>query len=80
MSTEKLDESLDGDRLLKRSELRVILSVAHELFRKWLNSGILPAPVLIDGTPRWHLSEVRAWLAKLPRRAAAGHEQEQEAA
>ena len=77
MSTGKLE--IESDRLLKRSELRKMLSVAHELFRKWLDSGILPAPVLIDGTPRWHLSEVRAWLAKLPRRVAAGNEQEEAA-
>lgn len=55
--------------MLKRSELRKALNVAADLFRKWIKGGVLPEPVWIEGTPRWSLDEVRAWLAKLPRRA-----------
>lgn len=56
-----------------------MLRVAHATFRKWMAAGILPAPLEIDGVSRWSLSEVRAWLAKLPRRGA-GCEREQQAA
>jgi predicted DNA-binding transcriptional regulator AlpA len=64
-------------QLLKRSDLRKALNVGMELFRKWLHSGMLPEPVLIDGTPRWVLSEVQAWVAKLPRRTAPSGDEKQ---
>lgn len=67
----KRDAAIEDSRLLKRADVRRILGVGSDMFRKWLEAGILPAPRMIDGRAYWELAEIRAWIKAQPRRGEA---------
>lgn len=68
MTSGKTNETAGERPMLRRSQLRRLLNLSHDIFRKMEAAGELPAPVMLRGMPRWPMDEVHAWVAKLPRR------------
>ncbi len=58
--------------MIKSGQLRKMLGgIAPATLEKWIEAGEFPQPIKIGRANHWHLSEVRAWIAKQPRRKAA---------
>ncbi len=50
--------------LVNARELAKLLSVSERTLYRLKSTGELPPPILLGGSVRWRLSEIRQWIGK----------------
>lgn len=69
ISRKNLDTAVEEKRLVTQKTLRKILGgITEQTLIKWMDSGVLPAPMVINRRNYWPLVEISEWLAKQERR------------
>ncbi len=58
------EDQLVEVELVNARELAKILSVSERTLYRLKSTGELPRPVVLGGSVRWRLSEIRQWIAK----------------
>ena len=58
----RADQPVDVE-LVNARELAKILSVSERTLYRLKSTGELPTPVVLGGSVRWRLSEIRQWIA-----------------
>ncbi len=53
-----------GRELITANEFAELLSVSERTLYRLKSIGQLPAPIVLGGSVRWRLSEIRDWVAK----------------
>lgn len=61
-NAERRDDELV--ELVNARELAKILSLSERTLYRLKSTGELPKPVVLGGSVRWRLSEIRQWIAK----------------
>lgn len=68
LSVQAMRAELKAERLVKRKELELLLSVSYPTIWSWIRAGKFPAAIDVCGNPRWRLRDVTAWLDAQPKR------------
>lgn len=50
--------------LVNARELAKLLSISERTLYRLKSTGELPSPVVLGGSVRWRLTEIRQWIAK----------------
>lgn len=58
------DQSAIAAELINGKQLAALLAVSERTLYRLKSTGELPAPVVLGGSVRWRLAEIRGWIAK----------------
>jgi excisionase family DNA binding protein len=71
MDHHNIQSALDGankprlaNELISASQLADILSVSERTLYRLKSIGQLPMPIVLGGSVRWRLTEIREWIAQ----------------
>ena len=53
-----------ANELISASQLADLLSVSERTLYRLKSIGQLPAPIVLGGSVRWRLTEIREWIAQ----------------
>ncbi len=57
-------DTLIAAELINGKQLAALLAVSERTLYRLKSTGELPAPVVLGGSVRWRLAEIRGWIAK----------------
>jgi excisionase family DNA binding protein len=57
------DPSLTGVALINAMQLAKLLGISERTLYRLKSTGQLPLPIVLGGSVRWRLTEVRNWIA-----------------
>ncbi|WP_417377243.1 helix-turn-helix transcriptional regulator [Gimesia maris] len=58
------DNKVQEVELVNARELAKLLSVSERTLYRLKSTGELPSPIVLGGSVRWRLSEIRQWISK----------------
>ena len=64
------------ERLLSKHEVLAIVGCSYPSLWSWMRAGKFPRSRIVFGKSMWLASEVRAWIAELPKRPLKGDAEE----